>query len=430
MNSFLTFFSFQDPNVRMVAIGMVFISIGASLVGSFAFLRKKSLVGDAVAHSLLPGIAVAFMISGSKNPWILIFGALMSGWISILLMDYITKKTKLKADTSIAMVLSVMFGLGIMLLTHIQHSGAGNQSGLDKFLFGKAASLSENDLYAFGTVTGIIIILVFAFYKELKLLSFNEDYGKAIGLPIKSLNFLLNTLLVLAIIAGIQAVGVVLMAALLIAPAAAAKSWTYSLDRMIWIAAFIAILSSFMGSYISYTYPNMPTGPWIVVVLSVITLFSLFFAPKRGVVARHRMQKQNYRKIRTENLLKTLYHLGENKKKFGLWHLPDEINKKRNYNSNELQSARNWLSKQRLVLTDGNKIKLTKRGFEEAKRVVRLHRLWEMYLTQRMNLQSDHIHPNAETIEHIITPELEKDLIKELNQPIYDPHHSKIPYVD
>jgi len=428
MELFLEFFSFKDPNVRLVSLGMVFISISAALVGSFAFLRKKSLVGDAVAHSLLPGIAIAFMISGSKNPWVLIAGALVSGWVSILLMDYLSQKTKLKTDTTIALVLSVMFGIGILLLTHIQHSNLGNQSGLDKFLFGKAASITQADLNAFGIVTAVIVVLVFLFFKELKLMAFNQEFAQAIGLPIRFLNFLINTLLVLAIITGIQAVGVVLMAALLIAPAAAAKIWTHKLSQMIWIAMAVALVSSLLGSFVSYTTPNMPTGPWIVVILSFFTVLSLLFAPRKGVVARAIMQRDNYRKILFENLLKVLYHLGEKDQKFGLWYADGQITNKRYFETPDLEKAKKHLGKRLFVLAGENGLKLTQKGLSEAQRVVRLHRLWEMYLTQRMNFKSDHIHPNAETIEHIITPELELELIKELKHPLVDPHQSKIPY--
>lgn len=430
MEAFVDFFSFQDPNVRLVVLGMLFISLSSSLVGSFAFLQKKSLVGDAVAHSLLPGIAIAFMISGSKNPWVLILGALISGWVSILIMDFLTKRSKIKTDTSIALVLSVMFGLGILLLTHIQHSDFGNQSGLDKFLFGKAASLTLIDIQAFGLVTAVIVVLVGVFYREFKLLSFNYEFAQAIGMPVKALSFLMNTLLVLAITTGIQAVGVVLMAALLIAPAAAAKIWTYSLSKMILIAMGFALFSSLLGSFVSYTYINMPTGPWIVVILTFFTVMSLLFAPKRGVFSRMKMQRLNSLKINSENILKTLYHLEEGKETLFEWHKVDQILEKRAFNKVTLKNTLRLLSQKRWIVLGDQKVKLARAGEIEARRVVRLHRLWEMYLTKRLNFKSDHIHSNAETIEHIITPEIELELIKELGAPKMDPHSSEIPYAD
>jgi manganese/zinc/iron transport system permease protein len=429
MDQLVSFFSLQDPNVRIVLIGMTLISISSALVGSFAFLRKKSLVGDAVAHSLLPGVVMAFMLTGSKNPWVLIVGALLAGWFSIGWMDFLIERTKLKADASIALVLSVMFGLGIMLLTHVQHIDLGNQSGLDKFLFGKAASLTQTDVNAFGVVTLIIVVLTAAFYKELKLISFNQDFGQSVGLPIKGLNFLLNTLLVLAIITGIQAVGVVLMAALLIAPVAAARVWTHKLRLLMFIAMGMAFFSSIVGAYVSYTVANMPTGPWIVVILTFFTVSSLMFAPKKGVLARLRMQKQNQIKINTENILKALYHIGEDSGAEKQWVEKQELFDRRSFKTQTYEQMLVVLAKRMWVIKGENeRVKLTTTGAIEAARVVRLHRLWEMYLTQRMHLKSDHIHPNAETIEHIITPEIEKELMEELGSPERDPHNSKIPY--
>jgi manganese/zinc/iron transport system permease protein len=233
MNDVWAFFSFADPTVRIVSLGTVFLSMSASVVGTFAFLRKRALVGDAVAHAILPGIAIAFMLSGTKNPVILMLGALISGWLATWAMDYISEKTKLSNDTAVAIVLSVFFGVGIMLLTHIQHSGAGNQSGLDQYLFGKAAGMTEQDLWTYSVVAVILLMVVLAMYKELKVFSFNPEFAAVSGLPVKGIRRILNLVTVLAIAIGIQSVGVVLMAALLITPAAAARAWTSSLKVMI-----------------------------------------------------------------------------------------------------------------------------------------------------------------------------------------------------
>lgn len=408
----------------------MFLGLSAAMVGSFAFLRKRSLVGDAIAHAILPGIALSFLIFQSKNPLILMSGALVSGWLAMLSIEYISAKSKIKADTAIGLVLSVFFGVGILLLTHIQHSGAGNQAGLDQFLFGKAAAMSKNDLKLYALVAVILLSVIFLLFKEFKLLSFNPDFAQASGLPVKSLRFVLSTITVLAIALGIQSVGVVLMAALIITPSAAARAWTDKLSIMMLLAGFIGSISGLVGSYISYTAPNMPTGPWIVMALSFIALGSLFLSPKRGMLARIIQQRQNRIKIVSENLLKSLYHLQE-RSGFNTKHFREsDINAQRDFSTNDLQTAIKKLRKEYwLIKTPQNEsYQLSKIGLEEAKRVVRLHRLWEMYLTERMHLKSDHIHPNAETIEHIITPEIEELLLKELGYPEKDPHESVIPY--
>ena len=430
METLLDFLSFSDPNVRLVTLGTVVLGAAAAVVGSFAFLRKRSLVGDAVAHAILPGIVLAYVIGESKHPLVLITGALISGWLALLSIDYLANKTKLKTDAVIGLVLSVFFGLGIFLLTAVQHSGRADQAGLDKFLFGKAASMTQNDVAAFAGLSVLLIILVVIFYKSFKIIAFNRDYAMTLGLPVKLAEFVLSTLTVLAITTGIQAVGVVLMAALLITPAAAARSWTDRLVVMLFIAAGLGALGGIVGSFISYSAPRMPTGPWIVMALSFFTLFSLLFAPQRGVFAKLYRQRQNRLKIITENLLKALYVVGERDGNPGKTIDQKALFDYRPFSEGEFQLAQRKLKKRYLVIAGDETLRLTEPGLVEAARVVRLHRLWEMYLTQRMNLKSDHIHPNAETVEHIITPELEAELIKELDRPDKDPHESIIPYAE
>jgi manganese/zinc/iron transport system permease protein len=428
MNDVWAFFSFSDPTVRIVSLGTVFLAMSASVVGTFAFLRKRALVGDAIAHAILPGIAIAFMLSGTKNPVVLMVGALISGWLATWAMEYITEKTKLSNDTAVALVLSVFFGIGIMLLTHIQHSGSGNQSGLDQYLFGKAAGMTEQDLWTYSVVAVLLLTVVLSLYKELKVYSFNPDFAAVSGLPVKAIRRILNLVTVLAIAIGIQSVGVVLMAALLITPAAAARAWTSSLKIMLILAALIGGISGLSGSLISYLSPAMPTGPWIVMTLSIITLLSLFFAPKRGALSRLLKQRRHSEKILNENLLKVFYKLSVEGKLEQAGLIVDELQAERAINKSDFAAAIRRLKRKNWLLAEGEKLKLSSIGLVEAKRVVRLHRLWEMYLSQRLNLKEDHIHPNAESMEHIISPELEALLLKELNFPAQDPHNSPIPY--
>lgn len=429
MDKFFYFFSFDDPNVRLVTFGTMFLGLSAATVGSFAFLRKRALVGDAIAHAILPGIATAFLAFETKNPFVLMAGALLSGWLAMLSIDYISSKSKLKTDTAIGLVLSVFFGVGILMLTHIQHGGAGNQAGLDQFLFGKAAAISKNDLIAYAVVAGLLLAVVFLFFKEFKLLSFNPDFAQASGLPVRLLRFVLSTVTVLAISIGIQSVGVVLMAALIITPSAAARAWTENLARMMWLAGIIGAFSGLVGSYISFVAPSMPTGPWIVMCLSVIALGSLLVAPKRGLWAKLKKQRENRIKIVSENLLKSMYHLYERHPEAKVAFSGADIRGQRDFSEADFSTALKKLRKEYWILNPEKTVyKLSKKGFEEAKRVVRLHRLWEMYLTERMRLKADHIHPNAETIEHIITPEIEEQLLHELDYPEKDPHESPIPY--
>src|SRR5690606_18854818 len=286
MGDFLYFFSFQDPNVLFVVVGISYLSISAAMVGTFTFLNKKALIGDAISHAVLPGVCLAFMFSGTKNPYWIVTGAFATGALATYAITWVSNQTKLKEDTVIASVLSVFFGVGIVLMTKLQQTGNASISGLDHFLFGNAISIVGEDVWVYGTLSFITIFTLLFCYKEFKLLIFNKDFAISIGLPVKRLEFLFNSLMVLAVVTGIQAIGVVLMAALLITPVAAARFWTDRLGWMLAIAVFIGLNSGITGAYISFTLPNMPTGPWVVVVLSAIAFFSFFFSPKKGLVTR------------------------------------------------------------------------------------------------------------------------------------------------
>lgn len=425
------FFTFSDPNVRLVTAGTVLLGISAAIVGTFTFLRKRALVGDAIAHAILPGVCLSFVVTGEKHPAYLLVGAVLSGWLSLLVMDYLSSRTKLSTDTAIGAVLSVFFGAGILLLTSIQHSGSANQAGLDQFLFGKAAAMTRQDIWIFSGVAVVLLGLVLAFFRSFKLISFDPAFAKSIGLPVRRLEFLLSTITVLAVATGIQAVGVVLMAALLITPAAAARFWTDRIQVMVLLAAVFGLLSGLFGSWISYTAPSMPTGPWIVVLLSLIAVVSVVVAPERGIWARLRLQRGNAQKIRQENILKAFYGIGETAGKPVSAVDLETLRQQRPFEDRALQLGLQELVKKGLLHKHKpGTYALTSSGLQESRRVVRLHRLWELYLTERMNYAADHVHNTAEAIEHVITPEVEAALLRELDHPILDPHDAVIPYQD
>ncbi len=427
METLIEFFSFKYPNIKYVVFGTILLSISSAVVGCFTFIKKKSLVGDVISHAVLPGICISFLASGSKDPFLLIIGAFISGWISILVMDAIVQNTKIKEDAATGLSLSVFFGIGILLLTYIQHSGNAAQSGLDTFLFGKAAALVGKDLLAFSIIAVVVLLTVFFFYKEFKLISFDPQFARVIGLPIKRLEMILTSITVLAVVTGIQAVGVVLMAAMLITPAAAARFWTNRLSRMIMLASIFGAFSGISGAYISYSAPSMPTGPWMVMILSIIALISFFFAPGKGIVIRQWRRFSIKRQLLEENLLKSFYRIGENSgDHFGAIAL-DDLRLIRNFSPNQLAKGLRKLRINGYVQKNSNAWLLTPEGFEKGKRVTRLHRLWELYLTKYLRIAPDHVHEDADTIEHVITPELEAKLERLLEYPTSDPHQSTIP---
>ncbi|QHT71191.1 iron chelate uptake ABC transporter family permease subunit [Rhodocytophaga rosea] len=427
MNNFIEFFSFSDPNIRFVTFGSMLLSASAAIVGCFALLRKRALIGDAIAHSVLPGVCLAFIISEQKNPLLLLIGAFATGWLSLICIDLITSRTKIKEDTAIGLVLSVFFGIGILLLTAIQQQGNASQSGLDKFLFGKAASMVQEDVIVFSSVSLLLLLVVWLFYKEFKLLCFDENFARSIGLPVRRLEWLLTSLTVLSVVTGIQAVGVVLMAAILITPAAAARFWTDKLLVMLLLSAAFGAFSALTGAYISYLSPAMPTGPWMVMVISVIAVGSFILAPGKGIFARWQRQQKNRRQIVDENILKTFFHLNEKDKQFYIPHTIAQLLEKRRIEKPILLSGLKRLASEGYLEKSGHTWKLTKEGKERGKRITRLHRLWELYLTKYLHLAPDHVHEDAENIEHVITPELEEKIMEQLQYPDLDPHNSQIP---
>ena len=428
MRDWFDFFLFQDPNIIIVTLGAILLTSSSATVGVFTFLKKKALIGDVISHAVLPGVCLAFMLTGNKNPVVILMGAFVTGWFSVLSVDWIAERSKIKEDTAIAIVLSVFFGLGILLLTRIQQTGNAAQTGLQSFLFGKAAALSIQDVYTFGTVAIVLFVSILVFFKELQIISFDQDYAIALGLPVKLINFILSTLTVLAVVTGIQAVGVVLMAAILIAPASAARFWTDDIRMLTGIAAILGGFAGLSGAFISYTAPAMPTGPWIVLVLFVIAIFSFLFAPKRGVVSRELSLAIQKRKILAENVLKELYRLGERQDNEFKALSTQDLLTLREFPMNTLKPTLHRLKRTGDLSYKNEQWQLTEKGIQHGQRIVKLHRLWEMYLSTFLRIQPDHVHEDAETIEHILTPELEKQLEQILDYPEVDPHDKKIPY--
>ncbi len=428
MKELLEFLSLANANVRYVVLGVMLLGASTAVVGSFTFLRKKALVGDAIAHSVLPGICLAFMFSQYKHPLVLLIGAFISGWLSILSIDIISKKSRIKSDTAIAIVLSVFFGIGILLLTYIQSTGNAAQAGLDSFLFGQAASLIREDVMVLGAVCFLLVLTIYFFFKEFSILSFDADYATSLGLPVRFLEVILSTLTVLAIAVGIQAVGVVLMAAMLITPAAAARYWTNNLTKMIVLAALFGAFSGLFGSYISYSAPKMPTGPWIIVCITIIAFVSLAFAPERGLFFKWKRKRSKEINTLDENVLKIFFHLGEQENNMFAARKIPALQKRRYFDEKKVLQSLKRMMRAGQIEQEDNTWKLTETGLVEAKRIARIHRLWEMYMSKFLRMPADHVHEGAESLEHFFTPSMEAMLEQDLDFPETDPHDKPIPY--
>lgn len=422
----------MNSNLLYVLSGTVLFGISAGVLGCFALLRKRALMGDALAHAALPGVCLAYLLSGGlKHPALFIAGASVSGLCGSFAVQGITRHSRIKEDSAIGLVLSVFFGIGIMLLTYIQHQPFGNQSGIDKFLFGQAAAMIPRDVWLFGGLAVALVLAVVLAYKELKVLTFDPDYARAAGLPVAFLDAYLLTLIVLVVTAGLQAVGVVLMAAMLITPAAAARQWTDRLGHMVVLAGLFGATSGAVGAWASALAPRMPTGPWIVVAITGVFMVSIAFAPRHGILPRLRRHRRNAAHVKVENVLKTLYRLTEDHP--AATYSIAQIQQYRELHTRECERLLSRLTRAGFVAQrpGGNAASvwhLTLSGHIEAQRLVRRHRLWEVYLTRYLHLGQGQVHSDAEDIEHVLTPELEHELELLLQHPATDPHQRVIPY--
>lgn len=298
-----------DFTLRTVALGAAILGIVSGTLGTYAVLRGQSLLGDAISHAALPGIALAFLLTGIRSPLVLVLGAAAAGWVGALLVLAVTKRSRIPYDAALGLVLSVFFGFGMVLLTFIQRLPSGNQAGLDNFLFGQAAALLPRDVTVMAVLGVVSVAATALLWKEFKLLSFDPEFGASLGLPVRTLDVVLTSLLVFAIVIGLQTVGVVLMSAILIAPAAAARQWSDRLGRIVLLAALFGAVAGVTGALISASTPRLPTGPTIVLCAGAIMLVSLLGAPGRGLLAGIVRTRRSRRNLRELGVLEDLYTL-------------------------------------------------------------------------------------------------------------------------
>lgn len=353
---------FTDYTLRSISLGTAVLGIICGMLGSFAVLRKQSLLGDAISHAALPGIALAFLITGAKDSNILLLGALASGLIGAYWIRGMISKTHLKSDTALGLVLSLFFGFGMLLLTYIQKQPNANQAGLDKYLFGQAATLVERDVLLMVGVAGVTILVVCLFWKEFKLLLFDQDYTKTLGFNTKFIDILITFFIVVAIVIGLQTVGVVLMSAMLLAPAAAARQWTNNLAVMVFLAALIGGFSGVFGTAISAIQNNLSTGPVIILVASFFVVVSFIFSPARGLLFKRIRLIKNRRDLQLKKTLQFMYGIAQTHENIDHPHTIRILN---NFQGFTKKSLRTMEDNQWIVL-DNQQWALTSKGFSEA----------------------------------------------------------------
>lgn len=281
-----SFFSFHYTTC-LVLYGTTVLGICCGILGTFAFLRKQSLLGDAMSHAALPGIALMFILTHTRSPALLLCGGGISSILGAVCISEITARTYLKRDTAFAIVLSVFFGCGLVLLTLLQQQNVSGQAILNKFLFGSAATLLPEDIFLITFTTLVVLGSIYSCYKELTLFSFDPSLCHSLGYSTKLLETILTILLTITILIGLQTVGVVLMSSLLIGPAVAAYQWTTRIQSMLVLSAIFGASSCALGAVVSSNMQHIPTGPTIVVIISCIALVSLALGLRTSHESEH-----------------------------------------------------------------------------------------------------------------------------------------------
>jgi ABC-type Mn2+/Zn2+ transport system permease subunit/Mn-dependent DtxR family transcriptional regulator len=425
----IRFFSFQDPAVRYALLGSMLLGITCGLLGSFIVVRKMALVGDALSHAVLPGVAIGFLWNMSKDPIAIFIGATVAGLLGTMVVGWIKETTHLKEDTALGLVLATFFGVGVCLLTMIQQLPTGNKSGIDKFLFGQAAAIGPDDVRLMAVVTVLSVIVITLFYKEFLVTSFDAGFARAAGFPAQAMHYLLMLLLAFAIVIALQAVGVVLVSAMLITPAASAYLLTDRLSRMLWLSATFGLLAGATGAFLSFLGPNFPTGPFMVLGATAVFALAFLFGPRHGIVNRWFRRHSRARRIQRENTLKSVYHVLEGRDFKGEGVSLTELAERRRETVEEASRQAAALRRHGFATLheEGNVIFLTPGGWQVACNIVRNHRLWELYLTNAAQIAADHVHDDAEKIEHVLGDEAVRRLEKRLAFATRDPHGRPIP---
>lgn len=428
---------FTDPILRAPAWGCMLMCLSASLMGAIVFLRKESLVAEALSHASYPGVilalfAVACFFPQQGSQWALLAvlaGAFGASFLGLRSIEWLQRKRGVPADAALCFILSVFFGTGIALASGLQSSYPSWYKQVQMLLFGQAATMTDMHALLYGSLAAGIILFFTLFYRPLQAILFDRAYAKSLGIRAQGIERLFFLFLLLSVIVGMRSVGVILVSGMLIAPASAARQYTNRLSTMLLLSGFFGLASAFLGYLISvegslyWSTPearcSLPTGPLIVLTGVVWTFVSLCLAPKRGVLFRFiRMGAFRLRCLQ-ENILKHLWrHKEASRQQMAQYRLATPL----------LLRWILWrMVRQGWLQKVAGRYELTGDGYRQAASVVRLHRLWEVYLIHYLDKGPEYVHRNAEEMEHILTPELEEKLTRLLADPQRDPHHQPIP---
>lgn len=409
---------FKYEFFQRALIASVTIGISCGLIGTYIILRRMALIGDALAHAVLPGVVIGFMIAG-KNQAALFFGAVAAGIVTVLLISAVHRNTKIKEDTSIGIIFTGAFALGILLVSQLKQV----HIDLSSYLFGDVLGVSSGDIVLSLVIMFIILICVVLFYKQLLITSFDPTMAAVIGISVTFIHYMLMMLLSMSIVAGLQSVGVILIIAMLITPPATAYLLSSDLKVILILSSVFGILSAVIGLYLSY-YFNFASGASIVLTAVLFFVTAFLFSPSDGLVIKYFKRRTSAKIVLFEDIIKQTYKMGNN---YQVNELVNKLSAELGISDEKVKTAINKLADKKIMYLQNSNYKLTEEGIKYAKKLIRTHRLWETYITKENASAFEDIHSDAERIEHILSEEITDELDKELGYPETDPHGSEIP---
>jgi manganese/zinc/iron transport system permease protein len=393
----------RDYNTRLVVASTLLLGCACGLMGGFLLLRKRSLMGDTLSHATLPGVGLAFLFAvllggNGKSLPLLMLGAGVTGLIGCWAVLFIRNHTRIKDDAAMGIVLSVFFGAGVAVLGVIQTMPEGSAAGLEYFIYGKTASMVASDFQVLVAITVCVVLASLFCFKEFRLLCFDESFAASLGWPVRLLDIILLGLVTAVTVAGLQAVGLILIIAFLITPAAAARFWTHRLDYMLLLSALIGALSGWLGASISALFPRLPAGAVIVLVAAVAFILSMVLGGERGLVIRFRRQAQLQMRVGRQHLLRAIYEILEGGRE-GEGELTLRPVSFRQIRGRLKQAYNDGLIESR---HDAEAVLLSDAGLAEAAQVTRNHRLWELYLIEYADVATSRVDRDADMVEHVL----------------------------
>lgn len=402
-------------NTLVVLIGTASLGAVAGAVGTFAVLKRRALTGDALAHAALPGLCIAFLAYGERNTSVMLLGALVSGVIGIATIAALRRWTRTKEDASIGIVLSVFFGAGIVLSRMIQNrAGGGSKAGLDSYILGTTAGMTRGDVLLIIAAAVLCLAVVVLLYKELKLVAFDPGFGRAQGWPVLLLDLAMMSLVAITVVIGLPSVGVVLVAAMLIIPAIAARFWTERLRTMLILSALLGVVVGVGGTALSAQFSKLPTGAVIVLIGALVFLVSLLFAPRRGFITRRIAEREFAEDLLDRRLLLQLYETWEQQGNLGSELATRHASA---WPAGSLAAA--LIAARRrgeLVMNDRGEYEFTPLGLERARTATREYRIWERFLTEYADQASGLDHIPGEPISDSLPLDVSDAILRQLAQ--------------